>query len=471
MVERKSFQSNSLRIEKLAIGDIKKEKDLNTRYRKEKHIGKGAFGDVYLVSRREYFAMKQYKEIPSEADLVELRLMQSIKSKYLCTLEDAFFSDQNEFMIVQQYAKHGDLLCYCRDILDWNIPENLAKEWLTQLTFGLKELHTRSVIHRDIKPENILVFGEDEVKLSDFGQAKIVENTLKTKQTITGTLQYMSVEMKMGQPYDNSTDIYSLGMTFIFMLTRKVPTLEEIMDPQWLPVIKDFSQGFIILLRKMISYRKDERPTVFDILDQECIQATKAFINHKQLKSRNDSDISLISTTSKQDCRICQATLCLQCQTIQAITLSGSEHGFRASKFHEICDQIPQTVIFILSEFGNVFGGFNQKLWGKTQRSKFDKDSFIFSLTYGTIHNPIKSKIAAYRQDKEKICIFGSNDVIDFEIVDQCDKQNSSALLGYIYQLPKGMKQNSQEAMRYLAGNQRFKVYELEVYSLQSIDV
>eukprot|EP00347_Sterkiella_histriomuscorum_P012939 403366639 len=322
MVDRKFTQSNMLRIEKIAIGDIKKEKDLNTRYRKEKHIGKGGFGDVYLVSRRQYFAMKQYKEIPTQADFVEIRLMQSIKSKYLCALEDAFFSDQKEFMIVQEYAKYGDLLCYCRNILKWNIQESLAKEWLVQLTFGLKELHTRNVIHRDIKPENILVFGEDEVKLSDFGQAKIVENTLKTKQTITGTLQYMSVEMKMGGPYDNSTDIYSLGMTFIFILSQKVPTLEEIMDPKWLPDIKDFSKDFIILLRKMISYKKDERPNVFDILDQDCIKATKAFKNHQESNSDNQSEISYQSFTKKEDCKNCQVIHCIKCLASQALYFS-----------------------------------------------------------------------------------------------------------------------------------------------------
>eukprot|EP00347_Sterkiella_histriomuscorum_P017890 403347584 len=523
MVDRKYTYSNSLRIEKIALGDIKQEKDLHSRYRKEKHIGNGNYGDVYLVSKRQYFAMKQYKEIPTEADLVELRLMQSIKSKYLCLLEDSFFSDQNEFMIVQQYAKHGDLLCYCRDTLNWEIQENLAKEWLAQLTFGLKELHTRSVIHRDIKPENILVFEKDEVKLSDFGQAKIVENTLKTKQTITGTLQYMSVEMKMCQPYDDSTDIYSLGMTFIFILTQKIPTLEEIMDPKWLPSIKNFSKDFILLLRQMISYRKVQRPNVFEILNIECIKATKAFTNHQSHKVQEQNEISLQSTNPKYDCNFCQAarhnesqlksllpepnkksqtfkeivkTKIIQQEGVKldkkldakniaknfvdniqqqlenqqikidpelqikikqksnnrqlnndvkkwqnveimlerefnlnkhldntfdfkdSLNLSsvdddddddesvrgqeelmnsfqnklisdwnnktfellfqGSDYDFKANKFHEKCDGISPTLIFILSDSGNVFGGYTRKAWQSNYELKQDKCAFLF---------------------------------------------------------------------------------------------
>ena len=78
-------------------------------------------------------------------------------------------------------------------------------------------------MHRDIKPDNILVFSEKDVRLGDYGQAKIVESTLRGKQTTTGTLKFMSPEMKDELDYDYSTDIYSLGISFIDLLTKETP--------------------------------------------------------------------------------------------------------------------------------------------------------------------------------------------------------------------------------------------------------
>eukprot|EP00347_Sterkiella_histriomuscorum_P003405 403364423 len=264
--------SNSLRIEKVKFEEIKGGSSTKqNKYRTEKFLKGGAFGDVYLASRRQQVAIKKFKQLPDEKDLVELSIMRAIKSKHLCRLEDAFLTDQNEFVIVQEYAEHGDLQNYCDNVLQGNIEESQALLWFAQTALGLKELHKRNIMHRDIKPDNILVFSEKDVRLGDYGQAKIVESTLKGYQTTTGTLKFMSPEMLNEQNYDYSTDIYSLGFSFIILLTKVAPDLENIVNNSWGVSEQVISQQFQQLLKAMICYDRKKRPNIDIVLSHPLI--------------------------------------------------------------------------------------------------------------------------------------------------------------------------------------------------------
>jgi serine/threonine protein kinase len=95
---------------------------------------------------------------------------------------------------------------------------------LRQTAEGLKKAHGSHVIHRDIKPANIMVSADGEVKILDFGIAKLRDAKKDlTGQTVLGTPYYMSPEQAMGQPIDARTDIYSLGITAFQLLTGKRP--------------------------------------------------------------------------------------------------------------------------------------------------------------------------------------------------------------------------------------------------------
>lgn len=75
-----------------------------------------------------------------------------------------------------------------------------------------------------------------DVRIADYGEAKITESTLKSKQSTRGTLDYMSPEMKNNGVWDKPTDIFSLGMTFYRLFTGKFPDYEkEIRNDQWIP--------------------------------------------------------------------------------------------------------------------------------------------------------------------------------------------------------------------------------------------
>src|SRR5207248_5089468 len=98
---------------------------------------------------------------------------------------------------------------------------------MRQVTAALAKAAEQGIVHRDIKPENIILAPGGEVKVADFGLARIMSegdslNLTQTGMTM-GTPLYMSPEQVEGKPLDARTDIYSLGVTSYFMLAGKPP--------------------------------------------------------------------------------------------------------------------------------------------------------------------------------------------------------------------------------------------------------
>ncbi len=103
-----------------------------------------------------------------------------------------------------------------------------ALELVTQICTALQYAHDEGVVHRDIKPENILITKKGQVKIADFGLAKLLGNAPDTALTMSqatmGTLNYMAPEQRQNaQGVDHRADIYSLGVVFYELLTGEVP--------------------------------------------------------------------------------------------------------------------------------------------------------------------------------------------------------------------------------------------------------
>ena len=125
--------------------------------------------------------------------------------------------------IIMEYLDGEDLKARMKHVRKFS--EQELENWWNQLVNALNYTHQQGVIHRDIKPSNIFVDSRDNVKLLDFGIAKVKDNTsfTQTGQKI-GTLMYMSPEqVKDSKHIDYHTDVYSLAVTFIHLLTGECP--------------------------------------------------------------------------------------------------------------------------------------------------------------------------------------------------------------------------------------------------------
>ena len=123
--------------------------------------------------------------------------------------------------IVMRYLDGGSLQ---KKIDAGHMPLREVSKYLTQIASALEYAHRQGVIHRDIKPSNVLIDRQGDAFLSDFGIAKMMEDTSGlTGTSVIGTPQYMSPEQGQGLPVDARSDVYSLGVVLYEMVTGRLP--------------------------------------------------------------------------------------------------------------------------------------------------------------------------------------------------------------------------------------------------------
>jgi serine/threonine protein kinase, bacterial len=212
---------------------------LSNRYKIIKKIGVGGCGEVFLAEdmhlpSKPKCVVKQFK--PSTTNPDDYQLVKDkfeLEAKILETLGHhdqipqlfAHFEENGELYIVEQYIEGLTLKQKVNQ--DGVFDENFVRDFLVCILPVISFIHSHNIIHRDIKPDNIILRKEDGMPiLIDFGVVKDLEETIVNKQysqTIVTSKGYSAPEQATGFPVLGS-DLYSLGMTSIFMLTGKNPT-------------------------------------------------------------------------------------------------------------------------------------------------------------------------------------------------------------------------------------------------------
>ena len=104
------------------------------------------------------------------------------------------------------------------------LPPEIAISLTEQILRALGYAHRRGIVHRDIKPQNVILDGEGQAKVADFGIARAGETSEMTQTgAIVGTVQYLSPEQAEGHPVDRRADLYSAGIVLYELLTGQVP--------------------------------------------------------------------------------------------------------------------------------------------------------------------------------------------------------------------------------------------------------
>ena len=268
------------------------------KYQIIKKIGEGSYAKIYKVKKDSSDKTYVLKNIPvSEEDyssmkeiLNESSILSTCDNIYVVKYYDSFFYS-GTFNIITEFCPYGDLFGYIKFYKERGskIEEKIIWIIFIQLSLGLSYLHHKKILHRDIKTKNIFIKNNLTVKIGDFGIAKILNSTSSYAHTFIGTPYYISPELCKDQPYNDKSDVWSLGCVLYELCTLNHPfeggTQVEIYEKIMTQKFKAISPEYSLELKKMVDLllEKDEkkRPKMKDILKMKCVidRANKYNIN------------------------------------------------------------------------------------------------------------------------------------------------------------------------------------------------
>lgn len=197
-------------------------------------IGSGGMGAVFLGTQAGLGRKVAIKILPGKIEglrsrfLAEAKVLAQCSHPNIVSVFDFGETQSGIPYIVMEYIEGGDLET---KIEQGNISDGDLFSWLRQICDGLAYAHSRDMVHLDIKPANLLITDKGDVKIVDFGLARIVGK--EKQKSVGGTALYAAPEtMTNDEGVDQRADIYSLGVVIYQMLTGKIP------KGMWLPPSK-----------------------------------------------------------------------------------------------------------------------------------------------------------------------------------------------------------------------------------------
>jgi serine/threonine protein kinase len=256
-----------------------------SHYKITEKLGEGGMGIVYKAEDTKLRRSVALKFLPREysSDV-------AAKERFVHEAQAASALDHPNICNIHEIGETEDgqsyiaMACYEGQSLQSSITNKQLSidqsiKIFIQIAQGLQKAHQADLFHRDVKPANIIVTHDDTVKILDFGLAKLAGQTRLTKTGSTvGTAAYMSPEQAKGEPIDQRTDIWSLGVVMYEMLTGQLPfkgDYEQAMvysiineKPLSVSVLnEDVSEELEEIVNKCLAKNVDERyQTVNDLL-------------------------------------------------------------------------------------------------------------------------------------------------------------------------------------------------------------
>lgn len=196
-------------------------------------IGRGGMGEVYRARDTRLGREVALKFLPGwlgrdpsahDRFLVEARIVSAIDHPNVCSLYELGESEDGRlFIVMPLYA--GESLE--SRLMRGTLTAEQAVDVALQAARGLAAAHSRGVVHRDIKPANLLLCDDGQVKVLDFGVAKLTDVSLTRPDENPGTERYMSPEQADGDEVDERSDLWAVGAVLCEMLTGRTPSKRD----------------------------------------------------------------------------------------------------------------------------------------------------------------------------------------------------------------------------------------------------
>ncbi|XP_040912645.1 serine/threonine-protein kinase Nek5-like isoform X2 [Toxotes jaculatrix] len=249
-----------------------------------RQIGEGAFGKAFLVRDRggggdrqcvvKQIDLRKMSAREREASKKEVTLLSKMKHPNIVSFTTSFH-ERGSLYIVMEYCDGGDLMKKINMQRGVPFTEEQIVGWFVQICLGLKHIHDRKILHRDIKSQNIFLTNRGmKAKLGDFGIARMLNNTMELARTCVGTPYYLSPEICESRPYNNKTDIWSLGCVLYELCTLRHPfegsslrqLVSKICRGRYNPVSSRYSHDLRLLVAHLFKVNPRDRPSVSSVL-------------------------------------------------------------------------------------------------------------------------------------------------------------------------------------------------------------
>ncbi|NWI00027.1 NEK3 kinase, partial [Tichodroma muraria] len=260
-----------------------------------KVLGEGSFGRALLVHHRicdQKYVMKEIRLPMSSSGVENYRkeavLLAKMKHPNIVAFKESFegkYKNLNSFIsdghlyIVMEYCDDGDLMQKIKHQGGNLFPEDTILHWFVQMCLAVKHIHDKRVLHRDIKSKNVFLTQSGKVKLGDFGSARLLAHPMSYACTYVGTPYYVPPEIWESLPYNNKSDIWSLGCILYELCTLKHPfqanswkhLILKICKGSYDPLPSHYSYELHYLVKQMFKRNPQNRPSASTILARGCL--------------------------------------------------------------------------------------------------------------------------------------------------------------------------------------------------------
>ena len=171
-----------------------------------------------------------------------------------------------------------------------------------QICLALKYVHDRKILHRDLKTQNIFLTSKGEIKIGDFGIARVLQSTYDFAQTAIGTPYYLSPEICQEKPYNQKSDIWSLGCILYEIITLKhafdatsmKALVFKILRGTYPEIPKMYSQELRDVIAEMLTKEASKRPSIKKILEKDFLASRIPKLVANTLNNRGDMSHTIL---------------------------------------------------------------------------------------------------------------------------------------------------------------------------------
>ena len=229
--------------------------------------------------------------------LNEARILQSLTSPYIVSYHSSFIENE-KLCIVMEFCENGDLAQLLKVQHGQFLEEDTIWKYFIEVCLALLYLHNRKILHRDIKTMNVFLSKDFHVRLGDLGVAKVLSQNTNFAHTMVGTPYYLSPELCQEKPYNEKSDVWSLGCVLYELCALKHPfearnqaaLIMKIIQGRYDALPNSYSKDLINVVTQCLQKDYRKRPTIPDILSYTSVQMKARSL---RIDMPNKDDLSL----------------------------------------------------------------------------------------------------------------------------------------------------------------------------------